>query len=104
MHRHAADISKQEIYSGTCGCRENPTYFVLIQRPLGIHAFAYMNRSEQRETRFQKRKLEGDYDRPGSPGSIGGAEYERKALRGPVFALCNLYVSVRNSISLDNRY
>lgn len=61
MHRHAADISKQEIYSGTCGCCENARYFVLllIQRPLGIHALAYMNRSEQGKMRFQRRKVEG---------------------------------------------
>lgn len=46
MHRHAADISKREIYSGTCGSREkckilcfNPT--TRARR----HALAYMNRT-----------------------------------------------------------
>ena len=51
MHRHAADISKREIYSGTCGSREeckilcfNPT-----TRAGRRHALAYMNRTNKRE-------------------------------------------------------
>lgn len=88
MHRHAADISKQEIYSGTCGCCENARYFVLllIQRPLGIHALAYMNRSERGKTRFR-------------------CDAREQGFHGSVSALCNLYAAARETrISADNRY